>query len=225
MLRVRPWLSLFLGATLGLVLSGCLYDQSPHGGGGGDPTAAFVQRLRNAMDWQNPATRNFAINCINPRNQGPFSAGQICDIWDVITSRWIYVSDPYGGVGETPYDPTLASMTISAGLRGDCDDYAVLMAACMRAVGGASRVVIAAGDMGGHAYAEVYLGTVEQYYSVVKPIADYIRTRYGVQDVHGYTDDNGQIWLNLDWQVGSRGRRYPGGPWFQGNRVLVVRCP
>lgn len=227
MLRMRPWLGLLLSVVLGSVLSGCLYVQRPRPGGGGDPEAirVFVQRLRDAMDWQNPITRNFAINCVNPLHQGPYNIAQICDVWDAITSRWVFVSDPYGGVGATPFEPTPASVTISAGLRGDCDDYAVLMAASIRAIGGASRVVIAAAPTVSHAYAEVFLGTVGNYYTHVRPAIDYIRWRYGIQDVHVYTDPGGEVWLNLDWQIDNRGRQYPGGPWFQGVRVLVVLCP
>jgi len=44
---------------------------------------------------------------------------------------------------------------------GDCDDFAILMSALVESIGGTTRIIFAQNKtMGGHAYAEVYLGNL-----------------------------------------------------------------
>jgi len=175
-----------------------------------DFSEVFIAKTKNAIDYWDPVTRDFALGCIKREHSGSYNIAQICDIWDACTYHWVYANDPYGGVA---FNPTPASQTVIAGLRGDCDDYAVLLAAAIKAIGGGTRVVIARKDNQGHAYAEVYIGTGD-----VQSIIDYIFSRYpGRQTCHWWVDSNGDQWLNLDWSAS-----YPGGPYYEGERVLVI---
>ena len=67
--------------------------------------------------------------------------------------NWKYVNDPKGFEYFSP-----ASETIKLKLSGDCDDFAIVMAATLQAIGANTRVVMAYGEKSGHAYAEVNMG-------------------------------------------------------------------
>ncbi|WP_421910070.1 hypothetical protein [Methanolacinia petrolearia] len=122
-----------------------------------------------------------------------------CDIWDDLNSNWKVVSDPLG-----PEYISSSLESIKADLRGDCDDYSVLMAGLAGSVGAEMRVVNVAGTGGnpGHAFPEYYLGTNEDE---VIGQCRYISARYDCERV--YYSHNGQsgetaCWLNFDWSVG-----------------------
>ena len=181
-----------------------------------DPQDIFTVKVKNAIDYWDTKTRSFAISCIHPANSGNYNVGQICDIWDVCApvgygGNWVYVNDPPGRV----FESTPASDTISAGLRGDCDDFAVLLAASIEAIGGDTRFVTAYTETTGHAYTEVYAG---QWGSgPLQQITNYICARYGIDTVWYWVEDNGDAWLNLDWW-----EPHPGGRLYEGVRTHVI---
>jgi hypothetical protein len=83
---------------------------------------------------------------------------QICSIYDAVVNNWTYVED-WKGLEQIQY----SNLTLELGKpkkigKGDCDDFAILLAALVESVGGTPRIIFAYGPMGGHAYAEVYLG-------------------------------------------------------------------
>ena len=181
-----------------------------------DPRDIFTAKVKNAIDYWNTTTRSFAVSCIRPANSGDYKPGQICDIWEVCApveygGNWVYVRDPPGGV----FNPTPASDTITAGLRGDCDDFAVLLAAAITAIGGRTRFVTAYTDTAGHAYAEVYAGLWRS--GSLQQITNYICARYGIDTVWYWVEDNGDAWLNLDWW-----EPHPGGRYYEGAREHVI---
>jgi len=153
----------------------------------------LVIKVTAACDYTNPTTREFAMDAAKPSPSGTLSITQICNIFDaIILPHWTYFHDPYRTrMGDSV---TAASDSIKIGLRGDCDDFAVLMAACIRAIGGACRVVIANDESGGHAFAEVYVGGAVS----ARKVFGYIMGRYGM--FHVFLDfDGAGWWLSLDW--------------------------
>jgi len=127
------------------------------------------------------------------------------------------VNDP---AGQDYYSP--ASRTIKNGLRGDCDDFAILIAAVMQSIGGTSRVVTACDNQGQcHAYAEVFLTTNQDE---LQARAGNICSRYNCKMIyyHTYPDSQGntEYWLNLDWWAD-----YPGGPFFKNDGTYNVYYP
>ena len=172
--------------------------------------------IKNAMDYTNPVTRNFALSLIDSSHSGSGNFGQICDMWDYIHDDWTYVSDPSG----SEYFAK-ASETIEAGLKGDCDDFALLVGSVIQATGGHSRIIAARSSDGkdGHAYPEILLGNEESLQNVV----DYISYRYNCAVVYYCAQDvNGKIvyWLNLDWQS-----KHPGGKYFRDSGVVKAYYP
>jgi len=168
-------------------------------------TTKSAQAIKEAIDYDNPITRNFAVQ-LAAEYPGEYNIGQICSIYEYIRGEWRYVSDPSG----QEYF-AYASESIENGLVGDCDDFAILMAATIEAIGGGSRVILASGPEGAHAYAEVYVGPEEAELTqkILQDLANKYYTRINYQ-----VDSGGRVWLNLDWTA-----THPGGPFFEGTIV------
>ena len=157
------------------------------------------RQLVEACNYSNSTLRNSAVS-IAGQDAGSYNLGQICDIFDHCYNNWKYVNDPKGNeIVE------YASNTISNGLNGDCDDFAVLVCSMVLSIGGEARINFAYGQNGGHAFTEVNIGKTE--------IEEYISKRYkSVYDNSGIwsrTDKQGNNWLNLDWFA-----KHPGGKYF-----------
>jgi len=157
---------------------------------------------------------------------GGYRTGQIIAIYeymingDANTGPWCYVDhepDYY------MYAHQILKDGISSGCsgRGNCNDFAILMASLMDAVGYSTRIVHAYHQQSGHAYAEVYLGTKgPQVDAVVRWLNEHYR-----KDIylHVNNDPNSKdVWLNLDWQSDSMDQCYVGGPFFEADENYVV---
>jgi transglutaminase-like putative cysteine protease len=103
-----------------------------------------AKEVAEAIDYKNPVTRNYAVKLAS-EYPGEYNVGQICSVYEHIRYNWKYVSDPSG----RDYYAS-ASETIGNGLAGDCDDFAILMAAAIEAIGGSSRIIAASGPKGNH---------------------------------------------------------------------------
>ena len=114
-----------------------------------------------------------------------FSIGKACAIFDYLDANIQYTTDP--GDGDTWYSPdeTLETMT------GDCEDYAMLLAAMAEHEGGISRIYLTAD----HAFAAIYVGNTSS--DMDRAAAD-VREYYGIAvRIHYFLDDNG-YWLIAD---------------------------
>jgi len=140
------------------------------------------------------ATANFTEVRVG---SGEFTMVQAFSIFKEINTRWKYVSDVKGG----EYFATPAeSLDLMA---GDCDDHALLMAACIKAIGGEVRLV----RTEGHVYPELLIGDEVQLdragYLIRK---DLFTKEVGEAPLYHHTDPDGRHWINLDYT-----RNYPGG--------------
>jgi len=181
--------------------------------------SVFGQRaaaIRDAIDVNSPATRDHAVSIIPRSHGGGFNLAQACDLWENVYRTWTYVDDPRGSEYFSP-----ASRTIALGMKGDCDDFAIVVAAMIESVGGSSRIVTAQNGTGGHAYPELYIGDNSTRFDAA---AAYIRQRYHITDVgcHITEDADGtrHYWLNLDWWS-----RHPGGRFFADQGVRIAYYP
>lgn len=174
-----------------------------------DPDESYSQDISNAIEPTNPDVRAYALRAISKSHAGEYNIQQICDIHNKLYRDWEYVSDPGGNDYIAP-----ASESVKL-LRGDCDDYAVLMASLVEAIGGNARIVLAMNEEEeGHAYAEVCLSDFKED---AKTVLNVVK-RQGGAPVHYHTDAEGNYWLNLDW-TDSR----PGGEFFEsvGNELVI----
>jgi hypothetical protein len=126
-------------------------------------------------------------------------------VFKEINSRWNYVSDPKG-------KDYIANATESLRyLSGDCDDHSILMAACIKSIGGTPRLI----HTGGHIYPEILIGKkpdLEIVNFLIKKVL-FVEESKG-KTIHYHIDERGQIWLNLDYTA-----TYPGGP-FMSEEIL-----
>lgn len=178
------------------------------------PEDQIAEKIKVAMDSDSSITRNYALSLIDKKHGGQRNTAQLCDMWEKVYKDWTYVSDPRG----FEYFSS-ASNTIQIGLKGDCDDFAILIASLVESIGGKSRIILAQGVQGGgHAYAEVYIGDNEE---IFKKNAQYVAKRYKANsiDYNIQYDENKKprYWLNLDWQS-----RHPGGKYYDSTGIKTA---
>lgn len=169
--------------------------------------------IKEAIDFENPIVRNFAVSStknfkIDSKNDSKYrTIIQSFSIFKAINKNWDYVNDP---ISREYF--AKASESIEH-LSGDCDDYSIIMAACIKAIGGTPRLVLT----NGHLYPELLIGTEKDLNSInhlvkrklFKSESYYKRLEYHI-------DEYEQVWLNLDYTA-----KYPGGP-FMSESILGV---
>ncbi|MDN3677094.1 transglutaminase [Flavobacterium paronense] len=168
-------------------------------------------KIVDAVEYQNPRIRNFSIMAINKHFKHVkgyydyFTIIQSFAIFKEINTRWNYVSDPKG-------HDYIASATESLQyLSGDCDDHSVFMAACIKSIGGTTRLI----HTKGHIYPELLIGTkkdLERINYAIKKELFPIESKN--KPINYHIDERGNIWLNLDYTA-----KYPGGP-FMNEEIL-----
>lgn len=173
-----------------------------------------AEELRTAMDYKNPLVRSFAVRSATTwfteeaEEDGDHTLVQAFSIFKVINSSWIYVSDP----ADAEYFAK-ASESVPL-LAGDCDDHAVLMAACIKAIGGKARLVRTTG----HIYPEMCVGDakgMQRAAYLIRNVLFPIEARHA--DLYYHTDANGDRWINLDYT-----RHYPGGEVMNENIIGIL---
>jgi hypothetical protein len=158
---------------------------------------------------------------------GDGTIDQICSIYDYMVGNWRYVRDSRG-IEEFQYSNQ--SLEYGEGKfsgQGDCDDFSILLASLIESIGGTSRIVLAYGPMGGHAYTEVYMGKIGGPESDVQRMLAWLRKNYGMEGINTHTDlVTGDVWLNLDWWKDPNTEReltkHPGGPFFKATNQTPI---
>gem|GEM_PF-1666003 len=194
----------------------------PQGPPVGSPEEAAVRaqsatEIRDAIDASSPITRSLAVR-VAAEDDGPFRVEQVARIWKHVRLAWHYVNDPRG----TDYYAR-ASETITNDFAGDCDDFAITIAAMIEAIGGRTRIVIMDSAEGGHAYTEVCIEGPPT--EISQKVARFYRRswdrRLGARPtqtlLHYRTDASCTMWLNLDWST-----NVIGGPYVEERYAVAV---
>jgi hypothetical protein len=168
-------------------------------------------KIIDAVDYNNPSVRNYAVGAATEyfRDVKGFHKQRLMiqcfSVFKDIRNRWIYVNDPHNAEYIASADESLLHFA------GDCDDHAILMAACIRAVGGTPRII----HTGGHLYPEMLVGTKADLEVANLLIKQHLFPEESRgREVHYHIDEYGQVWLNLDYTA-----TYPGGP-FMSEEIL-----
>ena len=166
-----------------------------------------------AVQPRDPAVRDYAVR-LAAGSPGAFDEpqgsrlptdaglGQAYRIHGALSSSWKYVSDP--AVSWSDY-ASPARRTLAVGLAGDCDDFAIIVASSLQAVGGRTRIVHGFTQRSGHAWAEFWLGDGERGRAALSRAAR-IAGRPAWTPAHS-TDSKGGVWLVLDWEFGELSMR------------------
>jgi Transglutaminase-like superfamily len=168
-------------------------------------------KIIKAVDYDNPRVRNFALMATTKRfkNVRGFkkyrTITQCFAVFKQINDNWNYVNDPKGKEYIAKASESLTYLS------GDCDDHAILMSACVRAIGGTPRII----STKNHYYPEILIGTkvdFEKINFLIKEILFKNESKY--KSIHYHIDENKKVWLNLDYTA-----KYPGGP-FMSSEIL-----
>ncbi len=176
------------------------------------------KEILNAIDYKNPVVRDFAVEAANKYFKAEQQDSkmkyrnliQCFAVFKKINRNWNYVSDPKN-------EEYIAKASESVNLlAGDCDDHSILMAACLKAIGGTPRLVYT----DGHIYPEVLIGNEKDLQHVSRLIHDKLfPDESDEKAIHYHEDENGNVWLNLDYTAS-----YPGGR-FMGDEVIECIYP
>jgi hypothetical protein len=168
-------------------------------------------KIIDAVNYSNPRVRNFAVMAAGKyfrdikgyRDQRVLI--QCFAVFKEIRNRWNYVNDPKG------HEYIAYASESVQHFSGDCDDHAILMAACIKAIGGTPRIV----STNAHLYPEMLVGSkadLETANYLIKELLFKEESRG--RELHYHIDERGQIWLNLDYTA-----IFPGGP-FMSEEIL-----
>ncbi|MBR3465622.1 MAG: transglutaminase domain-containing protein [Bacteroidales bacterium] len=185
----------------------------------------LYKRIQAAADYKNPVVRNFAVQQATEEPFATIGDYQYSDdirqivhamsVFKTINENWKYVDDPRGFEYNSRASETIQNR--SHGLfTGDCDDHAILMAACIQAVGAKARIVLSHENGEGHAYPELYLGSrdnAETTHYLIEKLFPQHRDR----EFEYHIDYNGDYWLNMDYTA-----PYPGGKYLQNRDSIDV---
>jgi hypothetical protein len=162
--------------------------------------------MQDAIEYQNPKIRNFAIMATTKHfkkyqaNEKYRTTIQCFAVFKEINSRWNYVSGPKG------FDYIAKATESIQHLSGNCVGHSVLMAACVKSIGGTPRLI----HTGGHIYPELLIGTKKDLENINYIIKNELFTKKTKGNkLHYHIDERGNIWLNLDYTAS-----YPGGPFL-----------
>ncbi len=137
---------------------------------------------------------------------------QCFSVFKEVKGRWQYVNDPHKWDYFASADETLESFA------GDCDDYAVMMAACLNAVGGTVRLV----RNNDHIYPELKFSNRTDFDNVCYLIRNELfkKNIKKKNRINYHVGDDGSIWLNMDYTA-----NYPGGAFHSSEVMAVLEIP
>lgn len=168
-------------------------------------------KVINAVEFSNPGVRNFAVKATTKHfnNLKGYRENrrmiQCFAVFKEINANWNYVNDPIGQEYIAPASESLDHLS------GDCDDHAIFMAACIKAIGGTARII----HTQGHMYPEMLIGSKVDLETAIYLIKEVLFTDQAKnKQIYYHIDERNQVWLNLDYTA-----KYPGGP-FMSEEIL-----
>ena len=124
----------------------------------------------------------------------------------VSTPYWTYKEDPPQRELFRPVSETIQTKT------GDCDDYAICLAACMRKCGGCVLIVHA----NGHLYPTLLVGTIAEKPKINRIIRKIFPSAKN-HKIH-YIEMDDQLWLNMDYTA-----THPGGKFLSKHNLEYLK--
>ncbi|ARS37779.1 hypothetical protein [Pontibacter actiniarum] len=169
------------------------------------------QRVKSAMQATHPKVRAFAVENSTRYFHDEYyrKFGKLTRYFSLfkhIRLNWKYVNDP---LGMDYYSPPIESMQL---LAGDCDDYAILMASSVMAIGGEARVVISPT----HMYTEVKIGHVDDLDKISYAVRTLFPDEVAGDKIH-FHETGDDLWINFDYTA-----PHPGGPFLEPELYSVI---
>mgnify|MGYP000005633144 CR=1 FL=1 len=147
----------------------------------------YKQRIINAVDYRNEIVKNKAnawavVNFEEYKPTFPSLKILHCfSIFKEVRRRWNYVYDPKGEEYYSRTSVTLNQLEDDDKVKGDCDDYSILIAGLLTAVGGEVELVRTEVQIGdrvvGHLYPELKIGDIKDLEKIAYFIKNELFTR------------------------------------------------
>ena len=176
-------------------------------------------KVAEAVNFQETSVRNYALkigtkhfaNFIDKHNR---SLIQSFSVFKEINNNWVYVADPIGEEYFAAASETINQQLDDGKFKGDCDDHAILMAACLKFVGAQVRLVRTTH----HIYPELRVGNKDELDKAIFLIRHKLFVKESKsKSVYYHVDQDGVIWLNFDYTG-----RAPGGKFLQEDIVGIL---
>ncbi len=175
-----------------------------------------AERIIAAIDYQNPEVRDFAVRSAKKfftKESYDLNYRHVVQYFSVfrVMSSWKYIQDPKW---EEYYAKASESMTL---MSGDCDDYSILMAACIKSIGGEVRLV----RTPRHLYPEVKVCTFEDLPVIIDLVKNRLFFKESLGDrIYYHLDEWNNVWLNFDYT-----NIYPGGAFMSEEIIGIMQIP
>lgn len=167
------------------------------------PHISLQKRIQQKVNYTDSAVRYFAVEkSLIYFNSYYSKYRQICrqlSLIKYVKENYKYVSDPSGFDYFAPPSESIALMA------GDCDDYSILMASVIKAIGGNVRIIWAPR----HVYPELFCGDKASFDKYLSAIYLFFEKEIKNKKIHYRLDKNQNYWLNIDYTD-----RYPGSVYF-----------
>ncbi|MDX5348325.1 MAG: transglutaminase-like domain-containing protein, partial [Hymenobacteraceae bacterium] len=169
------------------------------------------RRVVSSTQHTHPVVREFAVKYSTEHFSEDFykKYGKMVryfSLYKHIRQNWRYVNDPRG---LDYYSPATESIRLMA---GDCDDYSILMASSIMAIGGEARVIITQG----HMYTEVKVGTEEELDKISYCVRLLFPDESEGKNIY-YHQTGDDIWINFDYT-----EEYPGGRFMSPEIIEMI---
>ena len=178
-------------------------------------------QIIHAIDYNHELVKYYANNWSNKNFKGYKSASpdlkilHAFSIFKEVKSRWNYTYDPLNEDYFAKASSSLKSLELDDDLEGDCDDYSILMAGLIKAIGGEVQLVRTIikqkdGLEIGHIYPELNIGDENDLEIYTNLIKTHLFPKESLKKpIYYYKDHDGIIWLNMDYNDDYPGAYYP----------------
>ncbi len=174
------------------------------------PHISLQQRIQQKVDYKDSTVRAFSVKYSLMFFDGYYPKyRQICrqfSLLKYIKENFKYVADP------SDFDYFASPQESIELMAGDCDDYSILMASVLKAIGADVRIIWAPR----HVYPELYCGDKANFEKYVSAIYTFFEQEIGKKHIYYRIDKNGDYWLNIDYTD-----LYPGSV-YHSNEVLSI---
>jgi len=139
------------------IITSNIAGAGPSLGGSGMTMEEMKREIALKLNVGNTKVRDEGLRLIR-KYGGDGTIDQICSIYEHMVGNWSYARDTRGKEILQYSNQSLDYGEGENSGQGDCDDFSILLASLIESIGGTSRIILAYGPDGGHAYTEVYLG-------------------------------------------------------------------
>ncbi len=177
-------------------------------------TIRNADKIKKAINYSDPEIRSYAVSSSLEyfNNKVLYSEyGNIVRYFSIfkVLNDWNYVPDP---IGNEYYAKSTESIKTFG---GDCDDYSIMMAACIKAVGGEVRLI----HTKRHLYPEVKINDRNEFLGIVYLIKRELFYKESLgKKIYYHLDSENNIWLNFDNTA-----RYPGGKFLREEIIGILK--